>query len=89
METEVLLKIVEGSSAITLLAIGVLFLLSRRRNNIDHSKYVTQVEFQTAVVESRRLSTEKHEEVLEVMRVFGKEAANDRQNLFEHVSSHG
>jgi len=92
MDTEVLLKIVEGSSAITLLAIGILYLLAQRRrrngNDVDHSKYVTQIEFEATVAESRRINSEKHQELLTAMTVFGKEQAADRQNLFDHVSSH-
>ena len=62
MGTEVLLKIVEGGSAIVLLAIGILYLLTQRRNrnNVDHSRYVTQVEFEATVVESRRLNENRH-----------------------------
>lgn len=96
MDTEVLLKIVEGSSAITLLTIGILYLLAQRRqrrngnnnNNVDHSAYVTQVEFNVTVLESRRLNDQKHAELTELLSSFNDDVKLDRQNLFDHISTH-
>ena len=88
METEVLLKLVEGSSAITLLAIGILYLLIKRRSKRNGDGHMTRREFENTVLESRRLSDAKHMEVIETLKVISKQAASDRQNLYDHASDH-
>jgi len=88
VETEVILKIIEGSSAITLLAIGVLYLLMRRRDKSNGSSFVTQKEFESTVRESRRLSEDRHTDVINALNDFADQCKEDRKNLYNHVSNH-
>ena len=88
MDTEVLLKIVEGSSAITLLTIGIFYLISQRRRRHTGNGYVTQLEFENTVVESRRLNDQKHKEILDTVTAYSTQANLDRQNLYDHASDH-
>jgi len=94
MEAEIVARIIDGLSAIGLLTIGVLYLVSRRhsrntKEGINPSHYVTQKEFKSTVAESRRLADVKHKELLDAMNVYSRQADEDRQNLFTHASDHG
>lgn len=94
MDSETMIELGKILGAPGILAVFLVFMYFKNRgqNSVDHSQYVTQVEFLTTVKESRRLSDKRSDELLDAVQDLGKEIKariqTDEQNLYQHVAQH-
>ena len=96
MNAEILKLLLESTSGVTVLALGIWYLIAklkdRKADPRDYRDYVSKRTFYETVKETRSLADKYHRETLTSIDKWGDkiEAARDidRQNLFDHVSNH-
>jgi hypothetical protein len=57
-----------------------------RRNGNNHSQYVTDNTFKSAIKEGRHLSEDRHRETLARLAEIADLTKENRQNLLEHIT---